>query len=102
LAAGAACGCASAPDGVRAVAARNLHCAPDEIEIALNRETGSVREYAAGCNFMYTRVHCTRDGCTPAEVVPPCIGKMPCFEEDPETLKWHLASRDLAPSHRIQ
>jgi hypothetical protein len=86
--------CASAPDSVRDIAGRKLHCARDDIEVSLNRETRRVREYAAGCNFMYTLVHCTDQGCQPAETEPPCIGNLPCFEEDPETLTWHLASVD--------
>lgn len=56
----------------------------------LNRTTPKVREYVVGCDFMYTRVHCTEQGCHPAEVKPPCIGDMPCFEEDPVTLEWRL------------
>jgi hypothetical protein len=100
LAAGAwaAGGCAGAPDAVRDVAGRKLHCARDEIAVNLNRETRSVREYAAGCNFMYTLVHCTDQGCAPAEPEPPCIGNLPCFEEDPETLTWRLADVD-SPRH---
>jgi len=94
-----AAGCASAPDAVKDLAVRKLHCANHEVEVALNRETRSVREYAVGCNFMYTLVHCTDQGCAPAETKPPCIGTMPCFEEDPETLTWRLAATD-APKRR--
>jgi hypothetical protein len=56
----------------------------------LNRSTPMVREYLVGCDFMFTRVHCTEVGCYPAEVKPPCIGDKPCFEEDPMTLEWRL------------
>jgi hypothetical protein len=92
----AASGCASAPDAVRTVASSSLHCPREELEVALNRETHTVREYAVACNFMYTRVQCTDQGCHPAEVEPPCIGDMPCFKEDPETLTWKLAASDAA------
>src|SRR5262245_32529323 len=76
--------CAGAPDAVLDAGARNLHCPRSEIEVALNRETRSVREYAVACNFTYTLVHCTKSGCHPAPVRPPCVGDVPCFEEDPE------------------
>ncbi|HTQ06254.1 MAG TPA: hypothetical protein VMI54_20470 [Polyangiaceae bacterium] len=89
-------GCATAPDSVRDVAASSLHCPREELEVALNRQTHTVREYAVACNFMYTRVHCTAQGCKPAEVEPPCLGNMPCFEEDPETLTWKLSENDAA------
>lgn len=89
----AASGCASAPDSVRDVASSALHCPREDLEVALNRQTHTVREYAVACNFMYTRVQCTAQGCHPAEVEPPCIGNMPCFKEDPETLTWKLSSR---------
>jgi len=94
-------GCASAPDQVRDIAARRLHCPYRELAVALNRETRSVREYAVGCNFMYTLVHCTDQGCTPAEAEPPCVGNLPCFEENPETLTWQLAATDSpAPARK--
>ncbi len=83
--------CAGAPDTVVDAGARNLHCPRSEIEVVLNRETRSVREYAVACNFTYTLVHCTKGGCAPAPVKPPCVGDIPCFEEDPETLEWRLA-----------
>jgi hypothetical protein len=89
---GSAAGCASAPAAVRDIAVRKLHCARDQVEVSLNRETPRVREYAAGCNFMYTRVLCTDQRCAPAETKPPCIGNMPCFEEDPDTLAWRLGN----------
>ncbi len=91
-----ACGCASAPDSVRDVASASLHCPRQDLEVALNRETHTVREYAVACNFMYTRVQCTSSECHPAEVEPPCIGNMPCFVEDPETLRWKLSENDAA------
>jgi hypothetical protein len=83
--------CAGAPDVVIDTGARNLHCPRSEVEVALNRETRSVREYAVACNFTYTLVHCTKSGCQPAPVKPPCVGDVPCFEEDPETLQWRMA-----------
>lgn len=49
-----------------------------------------VREYLVGCEFMYTRVHCTNAGCYPAEPEPPCMGDLPCFKENPVTLRWEL------------
>jgi len=91
---GSVTGCASAPPAVRDIATRKLHCARDDVEVSLNRETPRVREYAAGCNFMYTRVLCTDQQCAPAETKPPCIGNMPCFEEDPDTLTWRLANAE--------
>lgn len=72
------------------VGSRNLKCQRSEVESTLNRTTPKVREYLVGCDFMYTRVHCTEKGCHPAPVKPPCIGEMPCFEEDPVTLEWRL------------
>ena len=69
---------------------RNLKCPRSELSSELNRVTPKVREYLVGCDFMFTRVHCTDKGCHPAEVKPPCIGEMPCFEEDPVTLEWRL------------
>lgn len=90
--------CTRAPDAVIEAGARNLHCPRSEIEVALNRETRSVREYAVACNFTYTLVHCTDSGCRPAPVKPPCVGDAPCFEEDPETLEWRLAeARRVGP-----
>ncbi len=102
LGAWAAGGCASAPDAVRDIGLRKLHCSRDDVEVALNRETPKVREYAVGCNFMYTLVHCTDQGCAPAAVKPPCIGDLPCFEEDPDTLTWRLAAAETyrAGGHR--
>ncbi len=82
--------CASEPPGVTQVGSRNLKCPRSDLETRLNRTTPKVREYLVGCDFMYTRVHCTDRGCHPAEVKPPCIGDMPCFEEDPVTLEWRL------------
>jgi hypothetical protein len=96
-----AAGCASAPDSVRDVASSSLHCPREELEVALNRQTHSVREYAVGCNFMYTRVQCSAAGCHPTEVEPPCIGNMPCFKEDPETLTWKLSENDAAAVRRL-
>jgi hypothetical protein len=91
--------CARTPDAVLEAGARNLHCPRAEIEVALNRETRSVREYAVACNFTYTLVHCTKSGCRPAPVRPPCVGDVPCFEEDPETLEWRMAEAPLSRAH---
>jgi hypothetical protein len=82
--------CASAPDAVLETGGRNLHCGNNELEVVLNRETPVVREYAVACNFMYTRVHCTKTGCRSAPLEPPCVGNLPCFEEDPVSLEWRL------------
>jgi hypothetical protein len=84
---------------VRDIAVERLHCKNEELAVALNRETRSVREYAVGCNFMYTLVHCTDQACAPAEAKPPCVGNMPCFEEDPETLTWRLSGSDAPVRH---
>ena len=93
--------CAGTPDAVVDVGARNLHCPRSEIEVALNRQTRTVREYAVACNFVYTMVHCSPSGCRPAPVKPPVIGDVAFFEEDPETLEWRIAeapsTRDLHP-----
>jgi len=75
---------------VLAAADRRLKCARSETETKLNRETPVVREYLVGCEFMFTRVHCTNEGCYPAEAEPPCIGELPCFKENPVTLRWEL------------
>ena len=83
--------CASSEEPqVLAAADRRLKCARSEIETKLSRETAVVREYLVGCEFMFTRVHCTNEGCYPAEAEPPCIGKLPCFKENPVTLRWEL------------
>jgi hypothetical protein len=80
------------------VGSQNLRCPTSELASTLNRTTPRVREYLVGCDFMYSRVHCTERGCHLAEVKPPCIGEGPCFEEDPVTLEWRLppklATRD--------
>jgi len=85
--------CASAPDAVLQTGGRNLHCPTRDLEVVLNRETPVVREYAVACNFMYTRVHCTSTGCRPAPLEPPCVGNLPCFEEDPLTLEWRIPEK---------
>ena len=87
---------ASARANAATLAPSSLHCPRQDLEVALNRQTHSVREYAVACNFMYTRVQCSARGCHPAEVEPPCVGNMPCFEEDPETLTWKLSENDAA------
>jgi hypothetical protein len=88
--------CASAPDAVLETGGRNLHCPRSDLEVVLNRETALVREYAVACNFMYTRVHCTKTGCRSAPLEPPCVGNLPCFEEDPVTLEWRLPKKEAA------
>jgi hypothetical protein len=90
----AASSCASTPDAVLETGSRNLHCPRRELEVALNRETTQVREYAVACNFMYTRVHCTKGGCRSAPLEPPCVGNLPCFEEDPVTLECRLPEKE--------
>jgi hypothetical protein len=86
--------CASAPDAVLEAGGRNLQCPHRDLEVALNRETSLVREYAVACNFMYTRVHCKKNGCYSAPLEPPCVGNLPCFEEDPVTLEWRLPEKE--------
>ena len=90
--------CASAPDAVLETGGRNLHCPARDLEVVLNRQTPLVREYAVACNFMYTRVHCTQTGCRPAPLEPPCVGNLPCFEEDPVTLEWRVKEKPVAVS----
>jgi hypothetical protein len=86
-----AAGCASTPPAkVLAVGTQNLKCPRTDVETMLNRETPEVREYYVGCNFMYTRVHCTDTTCYVAKLRPPCIDGKHCFEEDPVTLDWVL------------
>jgi hypothetical protein len=86
-------GCAGgAPAAAIEAGARSLHCQGQELESALNRETSQVREYVVGCNFTYTRVQCRDGRCYTAAVEPPCLGMKECFEEDPVTLEWKLAS----------
>ena len=93
-------GCAASAEQVQVlqVGSQNLRCPTSELASTLNRTTPRVREYLVGCDFMYSRVHCTERGCHLAEVKPPCIGEGPCFEEDPVTLEWRLppklATRD--------
>ena len=88
-------GCAGTTEQatVLQVGSRNLKCPRSELESTLSRSTPKVREYLVGCDFMYSRVHCTDKGCHPAEVKPPCIGDLPCFEEDPITLEWRLSPK---------
>jgi hypothetical protein len=83
--------CASgAPDGVLETGTRELRCSRSELDTMLNRDTGLVREYYVGCNFMYSRVHCRADRCYPAPPEPPCMPNVPCFKENPKTLEWEL------------
>ncbi|HEX6764054.1 MAG TPA: hypothetical protein VF103_01225 [Polyangiaceae bacterium] len=81
--------CASGvPAGVLETGTRTLRCSRSELDTTLNRDTGVVREYYVGCNFMYSRVHCRGDRCYPAPPEPPCMPKVPCFKENPKTLEW--------------
>lgn len=84
-------GCAN-QESVQAKAAvvDRIKCQSGDIEAGVNRETSKVREWYVGCDFVYTRVHCDGEGCHPAPTKPPCIGELPCFKEDPETLEWSL------------
>jgi len=98
-------GCAGTEQAtVLQVGSRNLKCRRSELESTLSRTTPKVREYLVGCDFMFSRVHCSDQGCHPAEVKAPCIGDLPCFEEDPITLEWRLppklATLDQKPSAR--
>jgi hypothetical protein len=85
-------GCAASAEEAQVlqVGSQNLRCPRSELATTLNRTTPRVREYLVGCDFMYSRVHCADHGCYLAEVKPPCIGDLPCFEEDPVTLRWRL------------
>jgi len=97
-----AAACASgAPEGVLETGAKKLRCSRSELETTLSRDTGTVREYYVGCNFMFARVHCRGERCYPASPEPPCMPKMPCFKEDPKTLEWTLDEKVAiqAPRH---
>ena len=84
-------GCASSePIGVRNVAQHQLKCASDDIYAVVNRTTPRVREWIVGCEFYYTRVLCSAEGCRVPTPKPPCFGDHECFEEDPVTLDWTL------------
>jgi len=91
-------GCSSAGESgaVLRVGSRNLRCPQGDLETALHRESDQVREYYVGCDFMYTRVLCTKPGtgqvaaqCHPAKPQPPCFGGG-CFKENPATFEWEL------------
>jgi hypothetical protein len=87
---GTACASEESLRARAAAADGSLRCSESELEAGLNRETPKVREYIVGCNFVYTRVLCTDQGCRRAPPKPPCMGNLPCFEEDPVTLEWKL------------
>lgn len=98
MAASALSGCsmASESNSVLRVGSRNLRCPQGDLETALHRETSQVREYYVGCDFMYTRVLCTKPvsgqlaaQCHPAKPQPPCFGGG-CFKENPATFEWEL------------
>jgi hypothetical protein len=106
---GALLGCSSSwgpePSAVPRVGSRNLRCPTADLETALQRESSQVREYYVGCDFMYTRVLCTKAGeCHPAKPQPPCFGGG-CFKEDPVTFEWELdetlASSEPAPDASV-
>ena len=78
------------PDAVLEAGTRELRCPRGELDTMLNRDTGVVREYYVGCNFMFARVHCRGERCRPAPPEPPCMPKVPCFKENPKTLEWEL------------
>jgi hypothetical protein len=89
-------GCASEPNAVLNVGARNLRCSRGELETALHRESPRVAEYYVGCDFMYTRVLCDKPSpghpareCHPAKPQPPCFAGG-CFKENPTTFEWEL------------
>ena len=84
-------GCAN-EESVRAkaVVGDSFKCPTSELEAGVSRETPQVREWIVGCNFIYARVHCRDGRCYRAPVEPPCMGDLPCFEEDPVTLEWNL------------
>lgn len=79
------------PSAVLQVGSRNLRCPRGDLQTALNRESTKAREYYVGCDFMFTRVLCDKNGeaCHPAEAKPPCFGGG-CWKEDPETFEWEL------------
>lgn len=83
--------CASnEPVAVRSIAQRQLRCAADDLYAVVNRTTPRVEEWIVGCEFYYTRVLCSAEGCRVPSPKPPCFGDMECFEEDPTTLEWTL------------
>ena len=83
------------PTAVVQVASQRLTCPNDGTHVGLNRETPRVREWIVGCNFTYTRVHCTDTECHLALARPACLDNgRTCFEEDPVTLEWVLDTRD--------
>jgi hypothetical protein len=84
-------GCAN-EESVRAkkVVGDSFKCPMGELEAGVARETPKVREWIVGCNFVYARIHCSDGRCYRAPPVPPCIGELPCFKEDPVTLEWNL------------
>src|SRR5262245_16068338 len=87
---GSVCCVSHDPPGVRSVAQRQLKCAPDDVYAVINRTTPRVQEWIVGCEFYYTRVLCSANGCQVPSPKPPCFGDQECFEEDPMTLEWTL------------
>jgi hypothetical protein len=105
------CSAAREPNAVLRVGSNNLRCPQGDLETALHRETSQVREYYVGCDFMYTRVLCTKPSagqvaapCHPARPQPPCFGGG-CFTENPNTLEWELdeslASAEATPNAEV-
>jgi hypothetical protein len=82
-------GCAN-PEAMqaRAVVTQDGECGETELSAELQRETSVTREWRVGCDFAFQVVHCNADGCHKAPPRPPCVEGLPCFEEDPETLRW--------------
>jgi hypothetical protein len=98
-----ACACAN-PEAHRAnmVAAERLRCDPAEMAAGVERETPVVREWVVGCNFTYTRVHCSGERCYQAPPTPPCMGDLACFVEDPVTLQWVLRDAPAQKNHAVR
>lgn len=104
--AGVSAACAATtgePARAKLVASHRIQCADrDQLHAGLNRKTPLVREWIVGCDFMYIRVHCTNEGCYPAEARPPCVEGVECLVEDPVTLEWKLAEQAPIRSARVQ
>src|SRR5262249_52633690 len=90
-------GCASTggePNAILRIGSRNLRCPTSDVETTLHRASSQTEEYYVGCDFMYTRVLCSKphgaeqaSTCHPAKPQPPCFGGG-CFKENPQTFEW--------------